>query len=541
VSWTSPAQRWTVYLLIALCALAVRFGYWAQIQGTPLDEWQKWDQSDMATFVEQARRLAAGDWLAREPYHPYHAWQQVASEADWVRWYGPLSFHQAPLYSYGLAVLSKLHSDYLTLAKGLQLVLGAMTCVLVAHLAGHLGGVAAAVVAGLIAALYGPLYYLEPQLLREGPAVFGLLVLLWATMRHAALPRESPIRRLASSAALLGLLLGVYALFYEIATVLALVVAGVVVVHGARSAARRPGIALAALLAGYLVGSSPLLARNAAVGATWWTGSSRLGVNLAYCNMSTAHDGGATFREPGPELRQILDASGGTTWGIVREVWRGYEGRRSQLLGNWAHRFRALWAATEMPDNTSFGFYRRHSSILRRSLSFRWIFPAALAMWVAWLVEWLASRRRRDAPAPSEPFRLDRWFAERASAHATLAAFTLVLMLAMTVVPPQSRYRLFLVPAFIVYTSLALVAAARLLASRPAAAAGIAGAATAFAALHVWVSEPRTSSEDRYVDYAVAASIYQKRGDEAAAAEYLRRRVIGPWSDRAQEIAPGEH
>src|SRR5207244_3096513 len=76
------------------------------------------------------------------------------------------------------------------------------------------------------------------------------------------------------------------------------------------------------------------------------------------------------------------------------------------------------------------------------------------------------SHQSRDARERPEPFTLRSWFAERAEAHATLLAFTLSLTLAITVVPPQARYRLFLVPAFIVYTSLALVAFARLLASR---------------------------------------------------------------------------
>jgi hypothetical protein len=542
VPWSSPGQRWIVYLLVALCAIAVRFGFWSQIRGTPLDAWHTWDQTDMATYVEQARRLAAGDWLARDPYHPHHAWQSgAASEADWLRWYGPLSYHQAPLYSYGLAALSKLRSDSLPLAKALQLVLGAGTCVLLAQLAGRLGGAAAALIAGLIAALYGPLYYLEAQLLREGPAVFGLLIVVLAAMRHAALPRETPLRRLALSAGLLGVLIGAYALLYETATVLALAAAVVVGVHAMRSAARHPAVVLAALLAGTVVGFAPMLARNAAIGAPLWTSSSRLNVNLAYCNMSSAVDGGAVFSAPGPQLKQIMDASDGETWKVVREVWRGYDGDRGRLFRNWAHRFRALWAATEMPDNTSFGFYRRHSSILRASLSFAWIFPAAMALWGASLADWLRSRARRGDAARPESFRLCPWLAERASAHATLIVFTLLLMAAMTVVPPQARYRLFLVPAFIVYTSLAGVAAARLLTSHQLApAAGMAGAAAAFAAFHVWVSEPRVRSEDRYVDYSVAGSIYQKWGNEEAAAEYFRRRVIGPSSDRAHDLVPDE-
>ena len=539
VSWTSPAQRWTVYLLIAFCALAVRFGYWAQIHGTPLDEWHVWDQSDMATFIEQARRLAAGDWLARDPYHPYHRWQEeAASEEKWLHWYGPFSFHQAPLYSYGLAVLSKLRTDYLPLAKGLQLALGAGTCVLLAHLAARVGGVAVALVAGLVMTLYGPLFYLESQLLREGPAVFWFLLIVWATIRHAELPSGTPGQRLATSAALLGLLLGAYALFYENATVLALAAASTVLVHGARSSPRLAVAALAALAAGYGIGFAPMVARNAVVGAPLWTASSRLGINLAYSNMSSAADGGATFSFPGPQLAEIMDASDGTPWKIGREVWRGYEGQRGRFFANWAHRFRAIWAATELPDNTSFGFYRRHSSILDASLSFRWIFPGAVAVWLAWSAGWLMSRRGRKPRERSDRFSIVSWFGEHAGAHATLISFTLLLVLAMSVVPPQARYRLFLVPAFILYTSFALVAAARWIGShRVVPAVGLGATALAAAGFHVWLSEPRIDAEDRYVDYTVVASIYRKRGNEDAAAEYSRRRVIGPSTLRSRERA----
>jgi hypothetical protein len=528
-----------VYLLVALCALAVRFGYWSQIRGTPLDEWHKWDQSDMATYVEQARRLAAGDWLARDPYHPYHRWQERGgSEAEWLRWYGPLSFHQAPLYSYVLAALSKFRTNYLPLAKALQLVLGAGTCVLLAHLAGRIGGIAVAAVAGLLAALYGPLFYLEPQLLREGPAVFWFLVVVWAAIRHVELSPKASLARLASSAAVLGLLIGAYALFYENATVLVLAAASAVFVHALGSARRQVAL-LAALIAGYGIGFAPMVARNAAVGAPLWAASSRLGINLAYGNMSSAEDGGATFSFPGPELKQIMDASEGDPWKIAREVWRGYEGQRAQFFANWAHRFRAIWTSTELPDNTSFGFYRRHSSVLRATLSFRWIFPGALAVLAAGLVGWVVSRRERDPRTRADRFTLVSSFAEHAGAHATLIGFTLLLAFAMSVVPPQARYRLFLVPAFIAYTSLALVAAARWVAShRIAPAAGLCGAVVAAAVLQVWASEPWIEAEDRYVDYTVVGSIYRKRGNEEAAVEYFRRHVLGPASDRARPLVP---
>jgi len=366
------------------------------------------------------------------------------------------------------------------------------------------------------------------------------LVVLLAAMRHPVLPGESSLRRLASSAGLLGWLVGSYALFYETATVLAFAATGVVGLHAARTGARRFAAALAALFAGAAVGFAPLPARNAAIGAPLWTGSSRLGLNLALCNRPGAFDGGATFTVPDAEFKQIMEASGGATWEIVRQVWLRYDDK-SRLFRNWAHRFGVVWASVEMPDNTSFGFYRRHSSVLRASRSFRWMFPAAAALWVAWLAEQLARRPRGDAPAGPPSFGLSSWFAERGGAHATLIAFTLPLALAMTVVPPQARYRLFLVPAFIVYTSLAGLTAARLLAARRVApAAGLAGVVVVFAALQLWLSEPRERADDRFVDYSVAGSIYRRRGNEAAAAEYFRRRVIGGASDRTRGPVPDE-
>jgi hypothetical protein len=236
--------------------------------------------------------------------------------------------------------------------------------------------------------------------------------------------------------------------------------------------------------------------------------------------MSSAVGGGAEFYEPGPQLVQIMDASGGSAWGIAREVWRGYEGQRSRLFVNWAGRLRAAWASAELPDNTSYGFYRRHSSILRASLSFAWIFPTASAILAIVAAELLARRRSSQ---------LVTWFAERSSDHATLAVFTLLLMIALTVVHPQARYRLFVVPAAIVYSSFALVAAGRWIASRRwPQLAGLAGATVLFAALQAWISEPHANVEDRYVDYTVAGSIYRKRGNDAAADEYFRRRVIDP-------------
>jgi hypothetical protein len=159
-------------------------------------------------------------------------------------------------------------------------------------------------------------------------------------------------------------------------------------------------------------------------------------------------------------------------------------------------------------------------------------------MWAAWLVAWLGTRRAAppqgrgdaatplDASARPERFRLGSWFAGQVGAHATLVLFALLLALALSVYPPRSRYRLFVVPVFIMYTS-------GRGGNRTADGVALAGAAAAFVAFHAWVSAPRAHTDDRFADYSVAASMYRRRGNEAAAEEYSRRRVIGPHSDRA--------
>jgi len=49
----------------------------------------------MATYIEQAKRIASGDWLARNPCHPDHIWQRKSgTETDWP---GVLAAQRNPL------------------------------------------------------------------------------------------------------------------------------------------------------------------------------------------------------------------------------------------------------------------------------------------------------------------------------------------------------------------------------------------------------------------------------------------------------------
>src|SRR5678815_1722515 len=126
----SRRERSACIAIFVLAAL-LRFAFWSELRGTALDRWERFDQSDMATYVEQARRIQAGDLLQREPYHPYHAWQTVAPAEKWLAWYGPHAFHQAPAYSYALAAVQPVAGLGFAWVKAVQLLLGAGTCALI--------------------------------------------------------------------------------------------------------------------------------------------------------------------------------------------------------------------------------------------------------------------------------------------------------------------------------------------------------------------------------------------------------------------------
>ena len=497
-------RRWTI-ACVFLTALAVRLAFWSAIHGTALDAWHRWDQTDMATYLTQSERIAAGDWLGRHPYHPYAEWQtRAGTEADWLRWYGPHAFHQAPLYGYLLALASKVTPRFVEAVKLLQVILGAGTCALVAGLSGFLFGRATALPAGLVAAFYGPILYLEPQLLREGPAIFVFTLLVWLLMRWSGRPVGAP-RYPWILALMTGVLLGVYATFYEMATVVGAAAVVVIVGSTVGRSWRAALIAVAALVVGGLIGFAPLLARNLAVGGSPFETSSRLGVNLAYANMADAAGGGVFFTAPGPQLATIMDASGGTVTGILREVVNTYGGFPGRLLVNLGRRFTVLWAAVELPDNTSFEFYRREVPLLRGSITFAWIFPPAAAGLVLLVVAARASGGRT----------------ERRTAHGVVVVVLTCLVGALVVVHPQARYRLFLVPLLIPY---AVACVARLVQAARERERRVLGAGlvliTAFACVQQAISAVIRPVAERPVDYAAAAHLALDAGDSGAAVRY---------------------
>src|SRR5262249_15594740 len=135
---------------------------------------------DCNTFDIWARRIAAGDVLSREMYHPWHWWaKEIAPLETWNRWYGAETFHQASADPYFAALGYVVFGAYPDPTPRLQALLGALSAGLTFLLARRFLRLTGAVAAGLLCALNGPLVFLEEFMLRENLMVpTGLLFLL---------------------------------------------------------------------------------------------------------------------------------------------------------------------------------------------------------------------------------------------------------------------------------------------------------------------------------------------------------------------------
>lgn len=529
--------RFYFVALVFFLAACARLVYWTAARPTPLERWSRWDQSDMHTFAEQSRRLAAGDWLGRDPYHPYHAWQRLAPAEKWEAWYGKRVFHQAPGYSYLLAIARSLTPKFEEAAKFIQLMMGALGAVIVFLLAERIAGLWAGLVAGLIIAFYGPLIQTEHQLLREGIAIpltlFGALWLTRCLQREetASFPRpaddsaadakDSAVDQPADSKKSkrlylnwfgVGLLFGAVTFLHEsgrVAIIAAALATGVASIG-------RPKKRLAAvaglLFAGYAAALAPWTIRNLVVGAPALSLSSRSAVVFAMSNHAEAPHGGSRWGAPDPKLAEVLDRAAKHPWGALGAAIGSYEGDFALLAKNLMIKAEALCRVREAPDNTSYAFYRSRLWPLKPSLAFWAVFAPGLAG--AALV-------------------MMRSFGGGDRSGRTLLVFLVCTGAALCLVHSLGRLRLLVVPYLAVFSGVLLAelcsAAVRALSggirASPMSRAVWAGALTVlFAAGAVqWRAESGSGlPRFRAVDFIVAADLERESGGVDQAIEDYR-------------------
>ncbi len=209
----------------------------------------------------------------------YDAWGQRLAAGDWV---GTDVFYQAPLYPYFLGVVYAVFGHDLVALRVLQALLGALSCALVAFAASRLVSRPAGAVAGFALALYAPAIFFDG--LVQKSVLDGLFVA--AALALVAVLDARPAARHPGWLAL-GMVTAGLALTRENALVLAPVAAVWAWTRvGGRSSERATAAAL--VLAGTLLGLSPVAIRNYAVGSGLYLTTSQLGPNFYIGNNPTA-------------------------------------------------------------------------------------------------------------------------------------------------------------------------------------------------------------------------------------------------------------
>ncbi len=364
----------TLPLLVALLVLAgaLRFTHLAFHLSSPLGKVEEvFRYSDLNAFAQWGRKIAAGDLLCRDTYHPYMDWmKEIAPLETFESWWGGKKiFHQAPLYAY-LAGMSYALTGTPVPLFVLQVLLSLLSIWVLFLLGRRLADRETGLWAASIAALFAPGIVLDAVLLRASLiaslTIFSVYFLL--QVRDGAGPRR---------AALAGFLLGLGILLKP--TWILLVLLGAAVLLFARESRPR-GKGLLPLAGGLLLALLPLPARNLAVGAPLFSLSTR-GPETALQNNNRFSDP-ALFSPPPPrEYRKWMEEGKDSILSALATARRTWprEGRNGWFLWHLARKIQACYRDMEYPNNIDFYAYRRATPFLAWLPTFGWFSGAALA------------------------------------------------------------------------------------------------------------------------------------------------------------------
>lgn len=521
----------------------------------------------------------------------HHEWAQLIATGAGL---GQRPFFRAPLYYYLVAGIYALFGPTIAVARLVGVVIGALSCGLIAHVGVRLDGPRVGVLAGLLAALYWPLVHFDEQLLTVGLEIFLNLLMLWLLL--AAVRRDgvleppqttgatAPSRSRLGSSALYGLAGIVWGLS-ALARPNVLAFAPVLLVWlwvvlraeraprpgeratllksggtpaptsepacvGPRGPGRWPVLTRTALVfLGAAVTILPVTLRNRLVGGEWVLIATNGGVNFYIGNNPQADgiaavvpgtradwEGGYedTHRIPEQELGRRL------TEGEVSAYWfnKGWAWIRSHP-GAWLrltlHKLRLFWVPHEIPNNQPIHFFAGLSDI---APLFVLGFPAAAILGLAGL----ATLR-------------DRW-----RAWSLPVLFGAITMATVVVFFCPARYRLPVVPILLLLTAAGVVRLPALWRSRRRRALGTYAAVAAAVAGFMVGNRPGAAwaRQEEGRAYHNLGAHYARLGQDdpsqrPLALDYLSRAAelrptdpylrfsIGTWLtlfDRADEAGP---
>ena len=493
---TWPAHRLLLLAIFGL-GLSLRLSHYWAIADTPFPDLPLLlNQTDLFANVEWARTILGGDWLGRSTYHPYFSWMRERGTAEaWYRWWGSQTIlQQAPLYPYWVAGWFALLGESLKSVLLIQLVLGALDCIVIYGLARRLFDVRVGLLAAAMTALYGPFIFQQGTLLRDWlPPILEPLALL-AIVRA----RDTDSFRdwlLAGCAIGLALLAKETLLLF-----LPLLALWLVIQYG--YGWRKTCYAVAGLVLGATVVLSPVFIRNGIVGAPLFSLSNRAAEGFIEGNAPDAEPLG--FKVP-DSLAGILERANGQLANVVYETLLLYKGDWLAYVKLLAFKLRAIADPFEIPNNLDYVYAREISPVLSLTIGYGLIFPIG----VAGILLSLKCMRT----------------------HGLLVLYGVSIIVGLLSAIVLGRYRLALVPVLIIYGAVTLVHLFDAVRQRKwnTAAIGVV-MITALAIIQsVILPIPKLRTDlgtaHHYLEYFHSSKLYGERKEfERAAAELVRMR-----------------
>jgi hypothetical protein len=518
--------------IVFVAVLAIRALALGSLEATPLSLWHLWTETDEHANVEWSARLAAGNWMDVPPYRAYFSWQAAYGPPEvWERWYQKNAYYAGPLYAYGLAALRRLFGSPFLPARVFQLLLACFASAILATAvrsvarharpserdAGSRASFWSAVAAGILYGAYGPLVFHDFFLYRDGP-VAHLSTLLLALPLIAGSgsggngqERENPPNRAAGTAArrgaaatlLLGLLGGAAVLVKQ--TLLPLAVVSVYALSRKSGGVARRRAFLTGLL-GLAIPLGVLAARNVSAGVPPLTFDTRQAIGLAWGNGF----GADATTAPSPDMREILDAAGGSTLKTAALVLESYRDEPLALPKLFLKKLATFFNSYEVPDNANYYFFRDRLPILKTLP----VFACLLGIGGVGLCAAFARRALGGEDA------------------LLVVVAILTPLTACLLVQTTSRYRAGATGPLALGAGLFLVLTSEEARRRRWRSAGALAAAAGGLSLVPLLPPVIYSARHRYADTMVYATIVEsRRGPEAAAAE-LRRYAEEAKDDR---------